>query len=122
MRLLTVLLLALLLVPVSSTAQAQHVWPWPGYLHEACDQWIAEHPDFYPITDNLPLTCLFHYAGWDCEQDWTPVGWLRPGGYCDQVKSTKSIAATGSGSAPPRHHHECPTYPYPTMQSSYCPK
>lgn len=105
------LVVALLLAFTTFPAHAQHVWPLPGVLHQACDEWIAEHPDFDPITENLPYRCLFHYAGWDCEQPWTPAGWLRPGGYCE---TKKSLTPSGTGN-PVEHRKPCyhDNYPYP---------
>jgi hypothetical protein len=92
---------------VPTSASAQGVFPGGGVLlHAACEQWLEENPDFNPISENLPAVCLFHYAGWDCEQPWTPAGWLRPGGYCEQAKSVKSLVPSGKGEAHPRY--ECP--------------
>lgn len=80
----------------------------------ACLQWFADHPDFQPYFKNLPPVCFWHYTGWQCEQPWTPAGWLRPGGYCDAVIAQKSIAPVGSGlGLPPPAEEPCeyPTYP-----------
>lgn len=91
----------------------------------ACIEWMVEHPEFEPLFDNLPPICFWHYVGWDCEQTWTPAGWLRPGGYCEQRKTLLS-----SGSGGQRHREPEPCYPYPDgpygraaiAAESYCPE
>lgn len=108
MRFLAALIFACfsLLVPTSS-ASAQGFVPGDSpFLRAACLQWLEDNPDFEPIFQNLPPVCLWHYAGWDCEQDWTPAGWLRPGGYCEQAKSVKSLVPTGKGQTD-RHRYDC---------------
>jgi hypothetical protein len=93
------------LVPTGASAQGLIPGDAPLF-RAACVQWLDEHSDFHPTFHNLPPICYWHYAGWDCEQPWTPAGWLRPGGYCEQARSTKSLVTNDDSDFVPRR--DCP--------------
>lgn len=48
-------------------------------------------------TGRLPSVCLWKYPTFYCEaEQLPPEGWLRPGGYCDQVVTHRSLIYTGT--------------------------
>lgn len=69
-----------------------------------CLAFFGDRPDAAERFPRLSQ-CVTRYAGFDCEPEQNPPeGWLRPGGYCDQVRLAphKSLVTPVSEPPPPR--------------------
>ena len=83
-----------------------YVFPGNGFpASELCLQFLADQgidPDEGAFFGRLPSVCYWRYAGFPCEpENNPPEGWLRPGGYCDKIRSPASISYDFDGPSDP---------------------
>jgi hypothetical protein len=85
-----------------------YVFPGNGFpASELCLQFLEARgidPEGGAFFSRLPSVCYWRYAGYPCEPEQNPPeGWLRPGAYCDKIKSPSTISYDFDAPSPKRY-------------------